>query len=233
MGSAPTSGKGSVASAVFSALNNSFLKRRFHDLLFRNSLALSALWGMRAPDRFTDSPYGNTYADLTTILMRSTLRDLVREQHLTRVHEIGIGHYGILCLYLHKHFPGLAISGSTVSDVEIQHATATASLNGWDGNYYLSDVLAAIRQPTELVWWNLPYYDPSVIDYLRRLKVQVRSGSALVPGGHVVLGFNGVPLPPAKVIAEFSGEPDFAIVRTQTYAWNPHVVLTIRYVPVK
>jgi len=229
MSNTPELRKGFVTARMFSRLNRSFLKTRFHDIMFRNEFMLMRLWGLRAPERFSSSPYGNTYGDLTTLLMRRTLRRLIHARGLSRVHEIGIGHYGLMCLYLRKQFPALTISGSTISALEVTHATETATLNGCKSNYYLSDVLASIAAPVEMVWWNLPYYEPGVLDFLGRLRDQVRSGRALLPGGFVVLGFNGVPLNAEAVRAVFDAD-DFSILQTETFAWNPHVVFTIQHV---
>lgn len=229
MSSTPQLRKGFVSSRVFSRVNRSFLKTLFHDVLFRNEFMLKRIWGLRAPERFSSSPYGNTYGDLTTLLMRRTLRRLIRTRHLSRVHEIGIGHYGLMCLYLKMQFPALTISGSTISPIEVTHATETAAMNGYESNYYLSDVLASIAGPVEMVWWNLPYYEPGVLDYLGRLRDQVRSGAALVAGGLVVLGFNGVPLDAESVRAVFDGD-DFIFTKTETFVWNPHVIFTIQHV---
>jgi hypothetical protein len=234
MSSSPEIRKRPLSALVFARVNRSFLKTLLHDVLFRNALAMRCMWGMQVPARFKSQPFGSNYADLTTLLLRGTLCRWVRANRMSRVHEIGIGHYGVLCLYLRKTFPELTISGSTISPVEVEHASETATLNGAAFDYYVSDVLASdnvtVDQGTvDMIWWNLPYYMPEVLDFVRRLRDQVREKQALSPGGLVVLGFNGVPLDAESVRAVFDDCDWLRVKRIETFAWNPHVILTLEH----
>lgn len=222
-------GKDRASWLLFSRVNRSFIKKIFHDVLFRNRFALQQLWGLEAPALYRSLPYGANYADLTTLLLRWTLGRWIQTGNIHRLHEIGIGHYGILCLYLKRTFPRLGVSGSTISPTEVENATAVSRLNGVEPNYFVSDVLAAFDGTADMMWWNLPYYQPQCLSYLRTLRDQITEKGALRDGGLLVLGYNSIPLDAEQVQAVFAASPHFVVKRVEKFFWNPHLIVTFEF----
>ena len=220
----------SLSQQVFTFVNESFLKTIFHALFFRRRPVARLLWGMNLPPLLDHLAFGQGYSDLSGIVLRRELVNWVRRRQMRRVHEVGIGHYAIMCIYLRKRFPELHITGSTISPVEIGNSTKNARLNGFEFTFYQSDVLASFQgEPVEMIWWNLPYYDPQMSEYLRRMFAQVRQNNVLVDRGLIVLGTNTVPFS-AEAIMSLAKEFDYLqVIEDKRHSWNPHAVVTIEY----
>ena len=222
--------KGKWSQYLFAKLNESFFKKIFHDLFFRNILVLKML-GISVPILDKKLPYGMNYGDLTTYLLGRKLSGLVRERKMTRVHEIGIGQYGILCIYLKNRFPQLVISGSTISSEQIVNSSRVALKNSCSINFFLADVLDRVEGTFDMIWWNLPYYELEVLSFIGRLFRQIKEQSSLVPGGLVLLGFNSVPLNADLVKKILDRYHYLEIESVDRFFWNPHIVLAIKYCP--
>jgi methylase of polypeptide subunit release factors len=135
-----------------------------------------------------------------------------------------------MCIYLRKRFPSLSITGSTISETEVDNSSTTAQMNGVQIPFYVSDVLAGFKgEPVEMIWWNLPYYDHRMLDWLRRLFAQVREKKALVDKGLLVLATNTVPLRAETIVAVAEGFDHLRLVEDKRHSWNPHAVLTFEY----
>jgi hypothetical protein len=222
--------EGSLSLRVFTFVNESFLKTLFHEIFFRHRPVAKLLWGITFPPLLKDLPFGQGFSDLSGIVLRSVLVRWVRSRGLRRVHEIGIGHYAIQCIYLRKRFPSLSLSGSTISPVEVENSTKTAQMNGAQIPFYVSDLLADFTGgPVEMLWWNLPYYDPRMQDWLRRLFHQVHEKKALVDKGLLVLATNTVPLRAETIETLAKGYTHLRLVEIKRHSWNPHAVLTFEY----
>ncbi len=81
------------------------------------------------------------------------------------------------------------------------------------------------------MWWNLPYYDPEVESYLKRLLTQIVEQQNLSAGGLVVLGFNSIPLTLEKVLAVIKQNPKFRVATVRSFVWNPHRIVILNYGP--
>ena len=151
----------------------------------------------------------------------------VRDDKLRVAHEIGIGSYGILSIYVAKKFPALKLSGSTIEPAEIETAQRVISDNQLEIPLILSDVLEEVEGVFDIIWWNLPYYEKQVLEYLERLFRQVRDKPMLSQKGRIVLGFNSVPLKTEEVVNLVGRFPHLRIAENRFYWWNPHRVLSI------
>ena len=209
-------------------LNGSWLKRAFHRVVFQNRLVARA-FGLHMPPLDPSAPFGTHYADLTTLLLYRTLVRLVPRDAVRTAHEVGVGMFGTLAIVMSRRFPTLRLTTSTISPEEVRSATATALANGVELDCIESDVLDRVPGPVELVWWNLPYYQPGVLDCVDRLLDQAHDRGVVVPGGRVVLGFNTVPLPVADVVAVAARHPSFRVEDVQRFWYNPHCVLTLTH----
>jgi len=225
-----TAENNSLTMRIFTFVNGSFIKNIFHGLFFRQPSVMKALWGIKVPPLARTLPFGTAYTDLTGFLLRGILPGLVRSRDLGRVHEIGIGQYGVMCVFMRKRFPLLSISGSSISPLEVENSSNAAKLNGFQFPFYVSDVLADFKgDPVELIWWNLPYYDPKALDYLRRLFDQVRAKKALVDKGLLVVATNTVPLRAEPIVSLAENFAHLRVIEVKKYFWNPHAVLTMEY----
>ena len=131
---------------------------------------------------------------------------------------------------MRKRFPQLSISGSTISQLEIENSSRAATLNGLQFPFYVSDVLADFKgDPVEMIWWNLPYYESEILEYLRRLFAQVQEKKALVDGGLVVLATNTVPLRAEAITTLVDSFRHLRVIEVKRCFWNPHAILTIEY----
>jgi hypothetical protein len=187
--------------------------------------------GLKVPPLQYNSSFGSVYADLTTFLLARKISVLIPKGKIGRVHEVGVGMYGLLALHVKKRFPHVDVSASTIEPQEIESVRAIAAENAIQLDLSLSDVLAEIDGPIGLVWWNLPYYQADVVDCIDRLCAQVHDRLALQPGGLMLLGFNEVPLPASRVIAIIERYPYLRLASKERFFWNPHCLLTIEYKP--
>jgi hypothetical protein len=215
---------------VFTFVNGSVLKTIFHELFFRHRPVARVIWGIKFPPLLKDLPFGQGYSDLSGVVLRGVLTRWVRSRGMRRVHEVGIGHYAIMCIYLRKRFPDLSISGSTISPIEVENSSKTSKANGAQFPFYVSNLLTDFRgDPVEMIWWNLPYYDPHMLDLLRQLFHQVREKRALLDKGLLVLATNTVPFR-AEAIVDLAKEFDYLdVVDVKRFMWNPHAVVTLEY----
>jgi hypothetical protein len=77
------------------------------------------------------------------------------------------------------------------------------------------------------VWWNLPYLDPQVLDYVDRLFRQVGERGSLTPHGRLILGMNSIPLPLESVCAVLERYPHLRIDGIERFWWNAHCVVAL------
>ncbi len=209
-------------------LNGSWLKRAFHRVVFQDRLVARA-FGLRMPPLDPSAPFGTHYADVTTLLLYRRLVRLVPRAAVRTAHEVGVGMFGTLAIVVSRRFPTLRLTTSTISPEEVRSATATARANGVELECIQSDVLERVEGPVDLVWWNLPYYEPDVLDCVDRLLDQAHDRGVVGPGGRVLLGFNTVPLPVADVEAVAARHPTFRVEDVQRFWYNPHCVLTLTH----
>ena len=225
-----TAKQDSVSMRFFSFVNGSVIKSIFHQVFFRNQTVMAIVWGVKVPPLLKTLPFGTGYTDLSGFLLRRVLTRLIQSRNLRRVHEIGIGQYGIMCIYMRKRFPQLSISGSTISQLEIENSSRAVTLNGLQIPFYVSDVLADFKgDPVQMIWWNLPYYDSQILEYLRRLFVQVQEKKALVDRGLVVLATNTVLLRAEAIATLVDSFGHLRVIEVKRGFWNPHAILTIEY----
>ena len=118
-----TAQQDSLSMRFFSFVNGSIIKTIFHQLFFRNRAVMATVWAVKVPPLLKTLPFGTGYTDLSGFLLRGVLTRLIQSRNLRRVHEIGIGQYGIMCIYMRKRFPQLSISGSTISQLEIENSS--------------------------------------------------------------------------------------------------------------
>ena len=95
---------------------------------------------------------------------------------------------------LKKKFPQLIVSGSTIHLAEVENSRKVALNNSSSISFFMADVLDGVEGTFDMIWWNLPYYEPEVLSYIDRLFLHIKEQSSLLPGGVVLLGFNSVPL---------------------------------------
>ena len=206
-------------------------KDRFSRNPVQRIACLWGAWELKMPPLRSDTNFDSVYADLTTVLLARKIGALLRERPISRVHEIGVGTYGVLSLYIKKKFPHVVLSASTVDPREVESARQVASANACSYDCMESDVLDRVSGTFDLIWWNLPYYQPDVEACIDRLCRQVREKDALVPGGLLLLGFNGVPLKTERVTAVIARYPRLILDECQTFSWNPHVLMLAKYQP--
>ena len=211
---------------LFAWLNASPLKRLFHRALFQNRSLMRVL-GFRMPPLDHSARFGSHYADLSTLLMYRSLSRILRRQPLRTAHEIGVGVYGTLAIAIVKRFQTLELTTSSIAANEVESAYRTGRENGIELTCIESDVLDQVEGSFDLLWWNLPYYDPQILEYLDRLFRQVRERGSLTPSGRLVLGINTIPLPIDSVRLLLSEHPHLQIDVIERFWWNPHCVLTL------
>lgn len=216
-------------SRFFSYVNQSVLKTVFHKTLFQNRALVRAL-GIRVPRVQASGDNFGFYGDLTTVLLARTLRTLVPRRRVARAHEIGCGFYAISCIWMKRRFPHVRVTGSTIAPKELACAERVLADNGLAIDLTLSDLLTDVEGTFDLVWWNLPYYAPNVLDLVDRLLAQAIERQALTEKGAIVLGFNGVPLPLAKVLAIGEKHAAFRVAEVRSFRWNPHHVVVFERV---
>ncbi|MBI2070916.1 MAG: methyltransferase [Elusimicrobia bacterium] len=168
---------------------------------------------------------------MTTLLLGRRLKHLAARHSWRRVHEIGVGGYGILGIYLKKRFPELSISGSSIFEDEITSSRKVASMNSAPLELFHSDVLDRVEGRYDAIWWNLPYYDRRIVFLLDKLFGQIVEKSLLRPGGMLTLGFNSIPLDAETVLSSMRRYSYFRLIGFETFWWNPHVVMTIECHP--
>jgi 16S rRNA G1207 methylase RsmC len=142
-------------------------------------------------------------------------------------HEIGVGMFATLAIAIARRFPALRLTTSSIDADEVESAVRTARANGIELACTRSDVLEQVHGEFDLIWWNLPYYAPGVVEAVDRLCHQVEERNLLRAGGEIQLGFNTVPLAREDVEAVVERRPGLRVRHARTYWYNPHCILTI------
>jgi hypothetical protein len=212
----------------FTWVNNSWAKTAFHTVFFANPVLLR-MFGIKMPPIEATMHFGGVYGDLTTFLLARKLRKLIPQRSIRRSHEIGVGPHGTLSLYVRKRFPTLVHSASTISPQEIVRSQHIAAMNDCPYDCVESDVLERVSGQFDIIWWNLPYYEPDVLACIDRLCRQSREKDMLTPNGCVLLGFNTLPLKPDAVLDVAQKHPHLRLLEVETYAWNPHALVLLEH----
>lgn len=167
----------------------------------------------------------DSFYDITTLLMKWVIRDKLRRNPDLRLLEIGAGTFAVLsgCLARYARRP--------IEAVEIDPKRAASSqkhidLNRVNVKLAVSDIFAnAPKQPFDIVFWNLPYYDDPTL--LHRLFSH--APEFLNPAGELILGYNSKPLPRATITSILDEYPRLRLSHVHTWRWNMHDVLIVRH----
>ncbi len=167
----------------------------------------------------------NGFFDLTTLLLQSELRRRVRRYENPRILEIGVGRFAVLSGWLSRRIKD-RITACDYDRIAYESAKVHVRRNGLDIDVLRSNVLGSVPEgERDLIFWNLPYYDDPEPLLSRLFEA---APSYLSKEGRMILGFNGKPLPVARVIEILGRYPGLEIDRVRSYWWNLHALVSIR-----
>ena len=179
------------------------------------------LFGVRVDRTFMK----NGFFDLTTLLLQQDLRRRLRRLADPQVLEIGVGRFAVLSGWLSRRVK----QRTTACDfdrIAYESAKVHVGRNALNIDVLHSDVLASVPAgERDLIFWNLPYYDDPEPLLSRLFEDAPRYLSA---DGTMILGFNGKPLPVARVLEILGRFPALEIERVRSYWWNLHALVAIR-----
>lgn len=170
----------------------------------------------------------NGFFDLTTLLLKRELRRRVRRIPDPRIVEIGVGRFAVLSGWLSRHV-GKHIVACDFDRIAFESAKVHVRRNDLDIEVLRSNVLSAVPEgERDLVFWNLPYYDDPEHILTSLFEAAPRY---LSEDGTLILGFNGKPLPVARVLEILGRYPSLEVERVRSYWWNLHALVCIRRAP--
>lgn len=192
-----------------------------HRKIIQSPLVAQLLFGIKVDRVFMK----NGFFDLTTLLLQQDLRRRLRRLADPRVLEIGVGRFAVLSGWLSRRV-NQRVTACDFDRVAYESAKVHVGRNGLDIDVLQSDVLASVPpEERDLIFWNLPYYDDPEPLLSRLFEAAPRY---LSPEGTMILGFNGKPLPVARVIEILGRFPALEIERVRSYWWNLHALVAIR-----
>lgn len=167
----------------------------------------------------------NGFFDLTTLLLREDLRRRLRRLSDPGIVEIGVGRFAVLSGWLSRRVKGRIVA-CDFDRIAYESARIHVRRNGLHIDVVRSDVLSGVPEgERELIFWNLPYYDDPEPILSRLFEAAPRY---LSDRGTLILGFNGKPLPVARVMEILARYPALEIERVRSYWWNLHALVAIR-----
>lgn len=189
-----------------------------------NRWVARALFGVK----LKRSQPGDTYFNLTTLLLKWEMRRQIYRSMYPRLLEIGVGRFAILsgCL---SRLVRQRVVACDFDDESVHSALAHVNENGLNVEIVKSDVLGSIPvNEYDLIYWNLPDYDDPA-PFLARLLSN--APNYMAASARITIGFNATPLPAEVVLNVVSQFGDLEVERHRRYWWNRHGILTIRLAP--
>jgi release factor glutamine methyltransferase len=170
--------------------------------------------------------------DMTTLTLRKTLRDRLRDGN--KVLELGTGHVGILAIYAAK-LRRVEVVAVDISQAFVDNARRIAAASGAEVAFRQSDWFSNVEGRFDVVFSNLPYLPTAAgeaanaskehrqiwdggedgLDHARTLLR--KAAPFLTPRGRLLLGLNTMYVPTARtvqVIAEHGWRLE-RVVRTR------------------
>ena len=194
---------------------------KIHRRLIQSPRIARMLFGVEVDKAFMR----NGFFDLTTILLQRELARRLRRYANPRLLEIGVGRFAVLSGWLSKRVK-TRITACDFDRIAYESAKVHVRRNGLDIDVLRSNVLSAVPEgERDLIFWNLPYYDDPEPLLSRLFEAAPRY---LSKDGAMILGFNGKPLPVARVLDILGRFPDLEVERVKSYWWNLHALVSIR-----
>ena len=192
-----------------------------HRKIIKSPLVARMIFGIEVDRAFVK----NGFFDLTTLLLMKELRGQLRRHASPRLLEIGVGRFAVLSGWLSRRTAN-RITACDFDRIAYESAKVHVHRNSLPIDVLHSDVLNAVPAGRfDLIYWNLPYYDdPEPL--LSRLFTD--APEYLSESGLMTLGFNGKPLPVAKVVEILGRFPELEVERVRSYWWNLHALVVIR-----
>ena len=217
----------SILRRIYDVYDSGYERRNslfaLHRKIIQSPVITRWIFGVRVDRAFVK----NGFFDLTTILLMRDLRSRLRGFSRPKLLEIGVGRFAVLSGWLSRRVKDRIVA-CDFDRIAYESAKVHVHRNQLDVEVLHSDVLSAVPAGKyDLIYWNLPYYDdPDPL--LSRLFDA--APEYLSDEGTMILGFNGKPLPVAKVIEVLHRHPKLEIEKVRSYWWNLHALVAIRRV---
>lgn len=203
---------------------NSFI-HKIHELFFSSSFLVYFFFLVKiSPEISSKSNFKNLKHkfDLTTILLKLTLKKLIKKDHA--ILEVGTGAFGLLSIYFSK-FSNKIIDSTDISKENIESALINIKFNKANINLFTSNIFENVVLKYDIIFWNVPYYYPKK-EYLHPLIDEVHKH--LNDEGILIIGYNSNPLKENDIINYTKSNKELKYYKTVKFIWNRHLISLIK-----
>jgi len=203
----------------------------WHYRAMRSPLAVKLLFGMKVLSQeelaicFPNLKLPVIYFTLTTVWMRSLIKDKLRQSPNLKLLEIGTGSYAVLSGYLSR-WTKETIDATDIEPAFVASAKKHIELNKVNVNVFQSDIFShvPVGKKYDLIFWNPPTeLNPNT--YFPRLFKEVPD--FLNPDGQLIIVYNNKRLSQKTALGFLVSYESLDLLEIKTWIGNMHEALVI------